>query len=41
MHQPEMADEPDASDGAIMDQAQEVGLLAHGMFAGGVGVSYS
>ena len=40
VHEPELAEEPDASDCAIMDQGQEVGLLAHGMFAGGVGVSY-
>jgi len=40
VHQPELAVEPDASDCAIMEQSQEVGLLAHGMFPGGVGVSY-
>jgi len=40
VHQPELAEEPDASDCAIMEQGQEVGMLAHQMFPGGVGVSY-
>jgi len=39
VHQPELAGEPDAADEAIMEQGQEVGLLAHGIFPGGVEVS--
>jgi predicted RecB family nuclease len=40
VHQPELAAEPDASDSAILEQGQEVGLLAHELFPGGVEVSY-
>ncbi len=39
VHQPELAAEPDASAShAVMDQGQEVGLLARQMFPGGVEV---
>ena len=41
VHQPELAAEPDASGKAIMDQGQEVGLLAHRLFPGGVKVEGS
>lgn len=37
-HQPELAAQPGDSDQAIIDQGQEVGLLARGMFPGGVAV---
>ncbi len=40
VHQPELAAEPDASGKAIMDQGQEVGLLAHQLFPGGVEVKW-
>ena len=40
VHQPELATEPDAAVEAIMEQGQEVGLLAHQLFPGGVEVSY-
>ena len=39
VHQPELAAEPDASSHAVMDQGQEVGLLARQMFPGGVEVA--
>src|SRR5208283_1553897 len=38
VHQPELAAEPDESDQAILDQGQEVGLLARQIFPGGVTV---
>ena len=40
VHQPELAAETDASGEAIMQQGQEVGLLARQLFPGGVEVSY-
>lgn len=40
VHQPELAEEPEAAVEAIMEQGQEVGLLAHQLFPGGVEVSY-
>jgi predicted RecB family nuclease len=40
VHQPELAAEPEAAVEAIMEQGQEVGLLAHQLFPGGVEVSY-
>ena len=39
VHEPELASEPDAAVEAIMEQGQEVGLLAHQLFPGGVTVS--
>jgi hypothetical protein len=41
VHQPELATEPDAAVEAIMEQGQEVGLLAHQLFPGGVEVDGS
>ena len=41
VHQPELAAQPDAAVKAIMEQGQEVGLLAHQLFPGGVDVSYN
>ena len=41
VHQPELAAEPDAADEAIIEQGQEVGLLAHQVFPGGVVVDGS
>ena len=38
VHEPELAAAPDASSQAVMDQGQEVGLLAHQLFPGGVKV---
>ncbi len=38
VHSPELAVQPDESDQAIIDQGQEVGLLARQMFPGGVAV---
>jgi predicted RecB family nuclease len=38
VHSPELAAQPGDSDQAIIDQGQEVGLLARGMFPGGVAV---
>jgi hypothetical protein len=40
VHQPELAAVPEAAVEAIMEQGQEVGLLAHQLFPGGVEVSY-
>jgi len=40
VHQPELAAEPEAAVEAIMEQGQDVGLLAHLLFPGGVEVSY-
>ena len=40
VHQPELAAEPEAAVEAIMEQGQDVGLLAHQLFPGGVEVSY-
>jgi predicted RecB family nuclease len=40
VHQPELAAEPEAAVEAIMEQGQDVGLLAHQLFPGGVVVSY-
>jgi len=39
VHEPEQAAEPDAATEAIMEQGQEVGLLAQKMFPGGVAVT--
>jgi uncharacterized protein DUF2779 len=39
VHQPELAAAPDARREAIMEQGQDVGLLAHQLFPGGVEVS--
>lgn len=39
VHQPELAAEPDASDCAVMEQGQEVGLLARQLCPGGIEVS--
>lgn len=39
VHQPELAHEPDAASAAVMEQGQEVGLLARELFPGGVEVS--
>jgi predicted RecB family nuclease len=39
VHQPELAAEPEAAVEAIMEQGQDVGLLAHQLFPGGVMVS--
>lgn len=39
VHQPDFAEQPDASSAAIMEQGQEVGLLARELFRGGVEVS--
>jgi predicted RecB family nuclease len=41
VHEPELAAEPDASGYAIMDQGQEVGMLARQLFPGGVEVDGS
>ncbi|MGB2677580.1 MAG: DUF2779 domain-containing protein [Candidatus Acidiferrum sp.] len=38
VHQPELAVEPDDSQQSIIEQGQQVGLLARGMFPGGVAV---
>lgn len=38
VHQPELAAEPDAAAGAIIEQGHEVGLLARQLFPGGVEV---
>src|SRR5208283_3798962 len=38
VHQPELAAQPDESSQSIIDQGQEVGLLAQQMFPGGVAV---
>jgi len=38
VHSPELAAQPGDADQAIIDQGQEVGLLARGMFPGGVAV---
>ncbi len=38
VHQPALAAQPDESSQSIIDQGQEVGLLARGMFPGGVAV---
>ena len=38
VHSPELAAQPEESDQAIIDQGQEVGLLARQMFPGGVAV---
>jgi predicted RecB family nuclease len=38
VHQPELAAEPDAADKAIMQQGNEVGMLARQLFPGGVEV---
>ena len=38
VHQPDLAAQPGDSDQAIIDQGQEVGLLARGIFPGGVAV---
>jgi len=38
VHSPELAAQPGDSDQTIIDQGQEVGLLARGMFLGGVAV---
>ena len=40
VYQPELATEPAAAVEAIMEQGQDVGLLAHQLFPGGVEVSY-
>ena len=40
VHQPELAAVPEAAVEVIMEQGQEVGLLAHRLFLGGVEVSY-
>jgi predicted RecB family nuclease len=40
VHQPELAAVPEAAVEAIMQQGQDVGLLAHQLFPGGVEVSY-
>ncbi len=39
VHEPQLADEPDAAAVAIMQQGREVGKLALQLFAGGVEVS--
>ena len=41
VHEPELAAEPDASSSAIMEQGQEVGMLARQLFPGGVEVDGS
>jgi predicted RecB family nuclease len=41
VHEPELAAEPDASASAIMEQGQEVGMLARQLFPGGVEVDGS
>jgi len=38
VHQPELAEEPDAAAEAIIEQGRDVGLLARQMFPGGVEV---
>jgi predicted RecB family nuclease len=40
VHQPELAAQPDKSSQSIIDQGQEVGLLAHQMFPGGMTVGF-
>jgi hypothetical protein len=37
-HAPDLAAHPDEGDEAIMEQGQQVGLLARGMFPGGVAI---
>ncbi len=41
VHEPELAAQPDGSDGAIIEQGREVGLLARQLFPGGVEVDGS
>src|SRR5438309_6932537 len=41
VHEPELAEKPDAADEAIIEQGREVGLLARQLFPGGVEVEDS
>ena len=41
VHEPELAAEPDAAAGAIIEQGREVGVLARKLFPGGIEVDGS